>query len=183
MTIEVKQEYQWNVNFRSPIAHTDVNSVVKELLEIQEIRGEVNPAYVIESAKNKKSALHSYFLWDNEKAANRYRLHQASELLMRIEVKVVKDGEPKIMRAFEVTKSGNNESGAKYISFDSGSSSRVKEISINDLNRTISRLESFPEYKVVVTWLKKTAGLLASIEPKESTETKKEVKPVLSAAV
>lgn len=184
MTVEIKQEYQWNQSWASPIAHTDVNEVVKELREIQEVRGDIKPEYVVESAKNKKSKLHGYFIWDDERAANKYRLQQASELLRRIEVKVIKDGEQKTIRAFEITKK-HNFNPASYITFDSSSSSssRVKQIVLEDLSRAINRLDSFPEYKVVVSWLRKTAMLLSNTEPKDSTETKKEVKPATLVAV
>lgn len=185
MTVEAKKEYQWNQGWANPIAHTDVNAVVEELKEIQEVRGEINPAFVLESARNKKSVLHAYFIWDDKKAADKWRLYQATELLRRIEVKVVTNGETKFYRAFEVIKKDNFNAGSSSILFDpssSSSSSRAAQIATEDLNRTINRLEPFTEYKVVVSWLKKTATLLSSI--KESTETTSEIKaPDLRKAV
>lgn len=169
MTIEAKVEYQWNQGWASPIAHTDVNAVVKELIEIQEIRGEITPELVVESAKNKKSVLHSYFLWDDEKAANKWRLNQASILLRHIEIKVIKDGEPKIVRAFELT---TRPAISQPLSFKLGASSiRAYQIASSDLLRAINRLDPFPEYKVVVSWLKKSAALLSSIKPVEKNES------------
>lgn len=184
MTIEAKNEYQWNQGWANPIAHTDVNAVVEELKEIQEVRGEINPALILESARNKKSVLHAYFTWDDKKAADKWRLQQASELLRRIEVKVVTNGETKFYRAFEVIKKDNFNAGSSTILFNpsNNNSSRAAQIATEDLNRTINRLEPFTEYKVVVSWLKKTATLLSSI--KESTETTSEIKtPDLKKAV
>lgn len=176
MEIATEKQYQWNQNWAAAIAHTDINLVIAELKDIQEIRGEITPEYVIESAKNKKSTLYNFFEWDNEKAAAKWRIQQASRLLRNIEVITITDGYTKKIRAFEVIKRIGEETS--FVSFDSSSSSsssRNKSISLGDLNRTINRLESFPEYKVVVSWLKKSALLLSSIEPinKHSTETKK----------
>lgn len=176
MTIKGKEEYQWNQSWANPIAHTDVVAVVKELKEIQEVRGEITPAFVLESAKNKKSVLHGYFTWDNDKAAEKWRLQQASVLLRRIEVKVVKNGEQVVMRAFEITKRDNLNSSPRFASFDASNSNsnRVKQIASEDLSRIINRLSPFEEYKVVISWLKKTAALLSTIDPKDSIETKQE---------
>lgn len=185
MTIETKQEYQWNQNWADPIAHTDVNVVVDELKQIQEIRGEITPKHVVDSARNKKSALHGYFIWDDAVAANKYRMQKASELIGRIEIKIVKDGEAKIIKAFDITTTSNLSQPVSYTSSSSSSSSRAKQVATGDLNKIINRLEPFDEYKVVVSWLRKTAILLSGI--KESTEIQEakviESKEKLSKAV
>jgi hypothetical protein len=41
----------------------------------------LNPSTVVDFAKNKRTALHKHFIWDDTEAANRYRLNQASWLL------------------------------------------------------------------------------------------------------
>jgi len=42
--------------------------------------GSINPQLVVKEAKKKKSVLHDYFEWDNEKAGETYRLWQARKL-------------------------------------------------------------------------------------------------------
>lgn len=150
MTVEINKEYQWNPNFRNPIAHTDINLIVSELNDIQEIRGTLNAELVLESAKNKKSVLHSYFQWDNEKAANTFRLRQAAELLTRIEVKIIKDGEPKIFKAFELVKRGDVSDLSvykKYNTLNADDIEFVKKYCIADLKRVVSRLSYHLQFK------------------------------------
>ena len=141
MKIELDKKYQWNQGWANRIAHTDINAVVSELKDIEETHGEVTPDLIVESSKNKKSVLYSYFEWDNEKAANAFRLRQASQLLTRIEVKTIKDGQTKIVKAFELTtrNSGFNGNPAGY---SSSSSSRKIIISacMGDLKRVKNKL-------------------------------------------
>jgi len=44
-------------------------------------RGVLNPRDVVEYAKDRKTALHSRFTWDNDAAAAEYRLWQAREII------------------------------------------------------------------------------------------------------
>lgn len=48
--------------------------------------GQVTPELILDAAKPKTSPLHSFFCWDNTKAANAYRLVQAQALIRRIKV-------------------------------------------------------------------------------------------------
>lgn len=48
--------------------------------------GQITPELVLNAAKPKTSPLHSFFCWDNTKAANAYRLVQAQALIRRIKV-------------------------------------------------------------------------------------------------
>jgi hypothetical protein len=174
MTIESKQEYQWNSNWGNSL---DIDKVVEELKDIQEEKGEIVPEFVVEAAKNKNSALHNYFEWNNKEAAHKYRLQQASELLRRIEVRVIKDGEPKVFRAFEVV-SKTESHASNYNYYDTVNQSQIaKSVVINDLKRSINRLSPFNEYVGIVRLLDSALELLS----KESTETKNEVMAVLTA--
>lgn len=180
MTIELNKEYQWDAGWSNPIAHTDIKEVVKELKEIEEIRGEITPEFIVESAKNKKSVLHSCFVWDDAKAAHKYRLIKASELLRRITIKVIKDGEPRIIKAFEITKKDNFNT-PKFNSFDlssSSSSSRNTFLIKQNLSYALNRALPFPELKPVVVLIEKAIEELS----KESTETPKEEPAALSVA-
>lgn len=177
MTIEATNEYQWNENFSSPIVKEDINAVIAELKPLQDENNEITPAKVVEAAKNKKSVLHNYFVWDNKEAANRYRLSQASELLRRIEIRIVKDGEPKTLRAFEITTRPHIGTDSTFVHTDFDSN-RARQISLNDINRVISRLSAFEEFNGVVPVLQFVVQSLSQ----ESTETEKE-QPALQTAV
>ena len=49
--------------------------------EIQEIGDEVNPEQVVDRARDKSSELHKCFDWNNSVAADKWRLHQARNVL------------------------------------------------------------------------------------------------------
>jgi hypothetical protein len=48
--------------------------------------GTLTPEIVLENARKKASPLHSFFCWDDTKAANEYRLAQAAHLIRRVRV-------------------------------------------------------------------------------------------------
>lgn len=48
--------------------------------------GEITPEIVVEEARKKRSPLHSFFVWDDSEAAEKYRLVQAQYLIRRIKV-------------------------------------------------------------------------------------------------
>jgi hypothetical protein len=60
-----------------------VSRAVGEELErlAQKVKGCISPADVLEFAKNKNTALHQCFTWDDSEAANRWRLEEAAYLL------------------------------------------------------------------------------------------------------
>jgi hypothetical protein len=69
--------------------------VIGEHLDgLQAKRGQLTPRLVVEDAKRKTSPTHGIFTWNNDEAAQQYRLAQARQLLRSITVvvSVQKDG-------------------------------------------------------------------------------------------
>ena len=58
----------------------------ERLKEIEERDGSVTPQAVVEDARPEDSVLHSAFEWNDEKAADAYRIHQAGQLIRCIVV-------------------------------------------------------------------------------------------------
>lgn len=176
-----EKKYQWNQNWPHRVAHTDINLVIEELDAIQSVYGNITPALIVESSKNKKSVLHNYFEWDNSVAADKWRFDQAVKLLGRIEVKTIKDGRPIIMKAYDITsRSGFSET--KFVASDSLSEKEVKSkilFLISDLNRIKNKLEQYTQYTQAITHIDEAIKVLS----KESTETKNEATPALVAVV
>ena len=48
--------------------------------------GDLSPADVVEAARDKKSPVHSYFEWDDSIAAEKWRIEQARQLIIAVEV-------------------------------------------------------------------------------------------------
>lgn len=61
------------------------------LEELWASRGRITPTDVVQEAASTSSPLHDYFEWDDSKAANRYRLFQAANLIRTIKVTIVSE--------------------------------------------------------------------------------------------
>lgn len=110
-----------------------------ELMAIQSASRDkmLHPANIVAWAKrNQKSALHRQFEWNNSKAAERYRLWQARQI---IQVNVVtEDGRPQLVSlSFDRLGSG----GYRSIS-DVVSDRELSEIMFNDALAELNRVQA-----------------------------------------
>jgi hypothetical protein len=63
----------------------------EELLRIaSEAGGIISPRKIVEIARDEENPLHDYFLWNDTIAAERYRLNQASLLIRKIKIDIVR---------------------------------------------------------------------------------------------
>jgi hypothetical protein len=62
----------------------DPQKVGEAIEDIIDRRGTADPEDIVEAARPKKNVLHSYFQWEDSKAAQEYRLQQARHLLRSI---------------------------------------------------------------------------------------------------
>lgn len=92
-----------------------MNTIKNELEHIGQTNGGIlRPADVVEFAKNPKTGLHSYFNWDDSKAAHAYRIIQAQKII-RVTVEVLDDSESKKpQRVYVSLPSDRNEDGGGY---------------------------------------------------------------------
>lgn len=73
----------------------------RELDKIAEKNGgQLKPVEVVEKARNIKNPLHHYFDWDNDKAAEKFRIEQARHLINHITVVIRYDHKEKEHKAF-----------------------------------------------------------------------------------
>lgn len=71
-------------------------SICAALLEIAEANGGyLNPLHVVEAARDSSHILHSEFDWNDEEAAEKYRIAQAGALIRRVKFTVVRPPEEK----------------------------------------------------------------------------------------
>ena len=80
-------EYKWGHR----LVPIDANIVGKELERIRSLTGKLKPVTVVEKAKPKRSPIHKAFEWDDGVAGEKYRVHQARNLIRAVRV-VVDDG-------------------------------------------------------------------------------------------
>lgn len=90
-------------------------SVRDELLAIRDRHGRLNPGLVVEEARSEDHPLHHRFCWEDEEAAEKYRLMQAAALIRSVKV-IRRDLEPMELRAFLHVPGTADDDGAKSLS-------------------------------------------------------------------
>jgi hypothetical protein len=85
------RKVEYTVNENSPYSKKDATVYGQALADIcnEEEIDELTPKLVVAHASSPKSPLHAAFTWNDERAANQYRLRQASRLLGAIKVTVM----------------------------------------------------------------------------------------------
>lgn len=78
----------------------DANVVGKALEDIEKQNGEITAELLLEKATPEDSELHKLFIWDDEKAANEWRLHEARRIIAAVAVVYEETEEPTVTRAF-----------------------------------------------------------------------------------
>jgi hypothetical protein len=82
------------------ISRKDATVVIRELRQIEASDGLITPRAVVQRAKTTKSPLHKFFEWDNDKAADKYREHQARALICSVYVRNAETEDAPNVRAF-----------------------------------------------------------------------------------
>ena len=68
--------------------------VIGETIEsLKDDKGHITSKSVVEEARNKSSSIHKFFEWDNNKAAEEFRLQQARDLVNHVVEIVIIQGE------------------------------------------------------------------------------------------
>ena len=60
------------------------------IMEIAERKGRIEPADIVEAARDPDHPLHGRFEWDDSKAAHSYRLIRAMLLIRRVKIEIVR---------------------------------------------------------------------------------------------
>lgn len=92
---------QWRKGF-SPGVEASVAHQEFEAIRAASDLDHVEPAAVVERAKDKANPLHGCFEWDNRKAGNAWRVHQARNLVNKLEVVVEVGKQAQTVKAYEV---------------------------------------------------------------------------------
>ena len=84
----------WKGQNMTPMEATlETDRIVTEAMRIElqrlEENGKLDPKEVVDAARDTISPLHDYFEWDDDKAADAYRLEQARTLIRRVKIVVV----------------------------------------------------------------------------------------------
>jgi hypothetical protein len=88
-----------------------------ELVRIRQKRGSLTPRVVLEEAKSKSHPLHDRFTWNNVEAGEKWRLHEAAQLL-RVTFRTDIGGRPADLREFWVVKGTPESPESQYVPID-----------------------------------------------------------------
>lgn len=90
-------QYSWN----GPNKAVSAEEVGRHMEVLQEKYGEVTKEIFLDSARSKKSKMHDLFEWNDTKAAEKYRLVQAQNIICSLKVTVIEEEyKPITVRAF-----------------------------------------------------------------------------------
>lgn len=155
--------YRWREgtrvkNLKPYVAAKEINRLSKKLH-----RG-VRPHDLLESARDPASPLHAAFEWDNTVAAEKWRLSQASCILVSIEI-VEKDdaGKDKFepVRAFVRTQRGEEKPSYQPIAeamADSVTRAQVLKVAKAEAKSWAQRYKRYEEFANVVAAIDEVAG-------------------------
>ena len=132
----------------------------KELESLEQQHGKLVRRQVLEKAKDPKTALHQYFIWDKTDAAERYWLETAGALIRAYKVWVtIKGGEEVSVRAF-VSLSTDRVNGGGYRSLvnvmdDEDMKATMLDDAIRDLKVFQRKYEMLTELESVFVEIEK----------------------------
>lgn len=152
--------YSWTEGYK-PALKAEIAAA--EIRRIENERGPVTPSVLLAAARNGQSPFHPLIEWDDEKAAERYRLSQANRIIMSLRV-VIKEGEPE-RPAYASLKDETGDAARAYVSMIDVSSDEVKrrEFLLREVQRIgeyLQRSDGFPEMDPVRKALAKVKNTL-----------------------
>lgn len=148
MTDRVYQ-YKWGEGFRTSVK-PDI--AAQEIKRIEQERGPVTPAVLIEGARSDKSPLHKMFEWDDKKAAHEHRLYTARKIIMSLRVVVKQGDQPEPMMVSLRTDDAETERDRAYVTLASigDDPARRHEYMLRELERIeqlLPRTLAFAEFE------------------------------------
>ena len=155
-----------------------INAAVKEELEIVRVSngGRLTPASVLEYAKDEDTALWKCIeaagLWDDSTAAERGRLHFCAEVIRKVKVTILDNGNRTFVRAYVnlLKDRRTDEGGYRLISEVAATTKGQEEI----LETALAELKAF---RTKYAMLKHLAPILASIDWFLETRETEDAKP------
>ena len=154
MVYKRKNDYEYINGWKGVV---DANTVGEVVEQIEERDGEITPAAFLEASRPTNAPTHGIFTWDDQKAAEKYRLQQARNTILSLRVvSATTEDESVPHRAFLNVSTA---SAASYIS--AVDALRVNETRVIVLDRAKRELQSF---KDKYAELKELAQVFKAIE-------------------
>jgi len=128
----------------------DPQAVGEALQAIRDEKGSLTAPLVVEAATPEDNLLHRYFEWDDQKAATRWRLEQAGQIIRSVVVATTPNGEDlaQPVRAFchVVIEEDSSYESVQAVMIDPDLRLQVLDEVAKDLATTRRKLESLKEF-------------------------------------
>lgn len=143
-------------------------AAIAELERLEQFHGRLVPRLIVDAARRPDSPLHDFFEWNDSKAAEKYRLIQASVLVRTVQVTITPpDMEPRTVRAWVSPSPGGGYFGIAKVLSDAEMRAQLLEQAHTDLLAFQNRYNSLSELDQVF------AAIEASLTtPKKKTRKK-----------
>lgn len=129
--------------------------VGNRLMEIEAAEGSLTPQLVVEDARPEDSVLHPAFDWENEVAGEKWRIHQARQLIASVVVTQIDDVQPREpVRAFvNVRQAGQDEReymGIVAVMSDDALREQLLENAQKELLRWRAKYAAYEEFSHII---------------------------------
>lgn len=173
------KKYNW---IRNGLAKgIDPDLAIAELERIEILFGALTAENILNASTSDDTLFHQLFTWDDTEAAIKYRLSQARTILNNIEVKIISDGQEKHIPVYEIVSTPEGRSYKHISNFSKEDVLMLKNSAVKALNYWKNKLTFYKEFDSAI---KKIDDAINEVENiKESTETKKEIIPALTAVI
>lgn len=153
--------YKWKM--ASFARHVDIDAAMDEIRKAELVYGKITTESVLNIARDKSSALHGLFEWDDSKAAEKYRLQQAMTIINNIEVVIVSDGGSRNIPFFEIVRTSDDGSRYKPITeLDYDEVKQVRDATLKMLDSAKVKLSVYKNFESIIPLLDSTIGELRS---------------------
>lgn len=140
-------------------------SVGEELERIRQQKGELSPKTVVEQARSLTSPLHDYFEWNDQKAAESHRRHQARQLITAVRVVYKENSEPKTMRPFvKLTGSKKSYVSTVEVMNDAEKAAMLLEQLRRDLHRVYNKYQQHAHLSKMALYVDQLGEIVAELQ-------------------
>ncbi|MES2620579.1 MAG: hypothetical protein V4615_06995 [Bacteroidota bacterium] len=153
-----KKKYEWRM--QSLAKGVDPDEAVLELERIEKEFGGLTPENILKASCTKNAVLHPLFNWNDEEAANAFRLQQARNILNNVNITVVSDGEERLIPVYEVVTTNEGRAYKHVDKFTPDDVAQVKAQAVREINHWRQKLSLYTEFQKATKKLDQAVDLL-----------------------
>jgi len=142
------KKYEWKMKSFAKGIEPDL--AVEEFERIEGLYGSLTAEHILKAAEPEDSILHPLFEWDDDKAAEKYRLQQARSIINNIEVKIVADGAARNIAVYEIVNLGENRAYKHIESLTPNDVEWIRKSTLRELNSVKLKLAVYSKFNAAL---------------------------------